>query len=65
MTVQGLLRPATLMEYVRLNVWFPGGGKHISSGLYIVTAQTDTIDANGYRTKLDLTRIDGDYSYSG
>lgn len=58
-TVQGLLRPATLMQYVRLNVYFPGGGKHISSGLYIVTAQTDNISESGYRTTLELTRIDG------
>jgi hypothetical protein len=58
-TIQGLLRPATLMQYVRLNVYFPGGGKHISSGLYIVTAQTDSISESGYRTTLDLTRIDG------
>ena len=58
-TIQGLLRPATLMQYVRLNVYFPGGGKHISSGLYIVTAQTDSISESGYRTTLELTRIDG------
>lgn len=59
-TVQGLLRPAQLMTYVRLNVIFPGGKKHISSGLYIVTKQTDSIDENGYKTQLDLTRISGD-----
>ena len=59
-TVQGLLRPATLMQYVRLNVIFPGGNKHISSGLYIVTKQTDSISNSGYRTSLSLTRIAGD-----
>lgn len=48
------------MTYLRLNVIFPGGHKHISSGLYIVTKQTDTIDGNGYRTQLSLTRISGD-----
>lgn len=56
-TVQGLLRPAELMTHLRLNVIFPGGHKHISSGLYIITKQIDTIDANGYRTQLGLTRI--------
>ena len=59
-TVQGLLRPAQLMTYVRLNVIFPGGKKHITSGLYIVTKQTDLIDESGYKTQLDLTRISGD-----
>ena len=58
--VQGLLRPATLMQYVRLNVIFPGGNKHISSGLYIVTSQIDVINENGYATNLKLTRIKGD-----
>jgi len=59
-TVQGLLRPAMLLSYVRLNVIFPGGHKHISSGLYIVTQQKDTIDGNGYRTTLSLSKIAGD-----
>jgi hypothetical protein len=58
--VQGLLRPASLMQYVRLNVIFPGGNKHISSGLYIVTRQVDKIDSNGYATTLSLTKIGGD-----
>jgi hypothetical protein len=58
--IQGLLRPATLMQYVRLNVIFPGGNKHISSGLYIVTKQVDAINGNGYATTLNLTRIKGD-----
>jgi hypothetical protein len=58
--IQGLLRPATLMQYVRLNVIFPGGNKHVSSGLYIVTRQIDNIGPNGYATNLGLTRIKGD-----
>ena len=58
--IQGLLRPATLMQYVRLNVIFPGGNKHLSSGLYIVTRQVDNINQNGYATTLGLTRIKGD-----
>ena len=48
------------MQYIRLNVVFPGGHKHISSGLYLVTKQEDTIDSNGYRTTLGLTKIAGD-----
>lgn len=58
-TIKGLLRPAILMNYVKLNVWFYGR-KHTSSGYYIITAQEDTIDESGYRTKLALTRIAGD-----
>ena len=58
--IQGLLRPATLMQYVKLNVIFPGGNKHLSSGLYIVTSQVDNIGPNGYATNLKLTRIKGD-----
>ena len=60
MKVQGLLRPATLLQYVRLNVIFPGGNKHLSSGLYIVTKQVDNLGPNGYATNLWLTRIKGD-----
>lgn len=55
--IQGLLRPAQLMQYLRLNVVFPGGNKHISSGLYIVTKQVDDINASGYVTTLTITRI--------
>lgn len=58
-TIKGLLRPATLMQYVKLNVIF-FGKKHISSGTYIVTKQTDQIDSNGYRTTLGLTRVSGE-----
>jgi hypothetical protein len=61
-TVQGLLRPAILMDHVRINVIYPGGRKHVSSGLYLVTQQRDTIDSNGYRTQLQLTKIAGDDS---
>jgi len=62
-TVQGLLRPAILMNYIRLNVIFPGGHKHISSGLYLVTSQKDTINGtSGYKTTLGITKISGDDS---
>ncbi len=59
-TIQGLLRPATLMQYLRLNIIFPGGHKHLASGLYIVTKQIDSINSQGYTTQLALTRISGD-----
>jgi hypothetical protein len=50
------------MSYVRLNVIYPGGRKHVSSGLYLVTQQRDQIDSSGYRTTLNLTKISGDAS---
>lgn len=57
--IKGLLRPAVLMNYVRLNIWL-FGNKHINSGLYIITKQVDKIDGNGYQTTLNLMRISGD-----
>ena len=58
-TIKGLLKPAILMTYVKLNVWFYGR-KHISSGYYIVTEQNDSVDTSGFKTTLKLTRIKGD-----
>ena len=55
-TLKGLLRPAILLTYVKLNVYFYGK-KHIASGLYIVTRENDYIDDSGSRTTLKLTRI--------
>lgn len=59
-TIKGLTRPSILMTYVYLNVWFAGAQKHISSGLYIITKQVDTIDSTGYKTTLTLLRVGGD-----
>ena len=59
LTVRGLLRPAILMTYVKINTYFYGQ-KHNSSGIYAITKQRDTIDSGGYRTVLSLTRIAGD-----
>lgn len=56
MTIRGLLKPAILMTYVKINVWFYGH-KHNSSGYYLITSQTDTIDMGGYRTSLGLLRV--------
>lgn len=58
-TLKGLLRPAILMSHLRLNVYYYGK-KHISSGLYIITKQQDTVNSSGYRTTLNITRISGD-----
>lgn len=58
-TIKGLLRPAILMTYVRLNIIL-FGQKHINSGIYIITKQVDKVDGSGYQTILDMTRISGD-----
>ena len=60
LTLKGLTRPSMLMTYVKLNVWFAGGQKHISSGTYIITKQTDSITSGGYTTTLTLLRVGGD-----
>lgn len=60
--IKGLLRPAMLMTYVRVNALFYGQ-RHVSSGLYIITRQEDRVDNSGYRTTLQLTRIAGDENY--
>lgn len=57
--IKGLLRPAMLMTYVRINALFYGQ-RHVSSGIYAITRQQDRIDARGYRTTLSLVRIAGD-----
>lgn len=62
LTLKGLLRPAMLMSYVKVNTFFYGH-KHTSSGLYIITKQEDIINSSGYRTVLQLTRIGGDENY--
>lgn len=59
LTIKGLIRPAMLMENVRINAYFYGQ-RHISSGLYVITKQEDSIDRSGYRTTLTLLRIAGD-----
>ena len=57
--LKGLLRPAVLMSYIKLNMWF-FGTKHIVSGYYIITSQTDTINSSGYSTELELLRVAAD-----
>lgn len=59
LVIKGLLRPAVLMSYVRINIILYGK-KHINSGLYIVTKQVDDINGNGYQTTLNLLKISGD-----
>lgn len=60
--IKGLVRTVMLMTYLRVNAIFYGQ-RHVSSGLYIITKQVDTIDGNGYRTELTLQRVGGDEDY--
>ena len=59
MTLKGLVRPSILMTYVKLNVVFYGK-KHLSSGIYVITKEQDEINSSGYKTTLQLLRIQGD-----
>ena len=59
LTIKGLIRPTILMDYLKLNVLFYGN-KHISSGVYVITKQVDSVSSSGYRTTLSLLRIGGD-----
>jgi hypothetical protein len=59
LTIKGLVRPTLIMDYLKLNVLLYGR-KHMSSGIYVITKQEDTIDGNGYRTTLSLLRVKED-----
>ena len=55
-TIKGLLAPAMLMSYIDVNTYFYGL-RDMASGLYVVTAQTDSIQGAGYTTELTLLRV--------
>ena len=59
LTIKGLLKPAILMDKIRINTYFYGL-KHVSSGLYIITKQEDSVTETGYKTTLSLTRVSAD-----
>lgn len=58
-TLKGLLKPAILMQYVKINLWY-FGHKHLCSGYYIITQQEDSIGLDGYNTTLGLLRVASD-----
>ncbi len=58
-TIKGLLSPALLMSYIKINTLFYGQ-KDLASGLYVVTSQEDTISGSGYSTELTLLRVAGE-----
>ena len=46
------------MTYVKINALFYGQ-QRLTSGVYIITGQEDTLTGSGYRTKLSLLRVAG------
>ena len=58
-TIKGLINPAMLMSYIKVNALFYGE-RDMASGLYVVTAQEDSISGSGYTTELTLLRVAGD-----
>lgn len=62
LTCRGLIKPLLLLQYVKINVIFQGN-ERITSGVYIITQQEDTVDSQGFRTTLQLLRVAGDDEY--
>ena len=58
LTCRGLLSPLLLMTYIKVNSYYYGQ-KRLTSGVYIVTGQEDTLGGSGYRTTLSLTKVSG------
>lgn len=59
LTLKGLSAPILLLTYIKVNNYY-FGNKRITSGLYIVTEQRDSISGSGCRTSLGLTRVASD-----
>ena len=55
---RGLLSPLLLMTYIKVNCLYYGS-QRLTSGVYIVTGQQDTLTGSGYRSTLYLTRVAG------
>ena len=57
--IKGLFSPVMLMSYIKVNALFYGQ-RDMASGLYVVTAQEDSVSGNGCTTELTLLRVAGD-----
>lgn len=55
-TLKGLISPAILMSYIKINALFYGQ-RDLASGLYVVTKQEDSVSGSGYNTTLTLLRV--------
>ena len=50
------------MTYIKINhVYY--GSKRMTSGMYTVIGQTDTLGKDGFKTTLKLLRVAGDNQY--
>lgn len=58
LTIKGLLKPAILMNYIRVNLYFYGK-KFIATGMYIILSQVDEVSEGGFRTTLQLLKVGG------
>lgn len=56
LSMRGLLKPISLMDYINIDVRFYGS-QHITSGLYVVTGQQDLLSGSGFSTNLSLVRV--------
>lgn len=56
LSMRGLLKPVSLMDYIQVDVRFYGQ-KHITSGLYAVIGQQDILSGSGFLTNLSLLRV--------
>lgn len=56
LTIKGLIKPIMLTSYVEVETLFYGE-EDLASGIYVVTAQQDSISGSGYSTELTLLRI--------
>lgn len=62
LTVRGLTQNSLLLQYIKINNYM-FGSKRITSGVYIVTEQQDSIGNGVYSTTLSLLRVTGDEEY--
>ena len=56
LTLKGLLKPISLMDYINIDVRFYGV-KHFTSGLYVITSHQDTLSGAGFKSNLGLIRV--------
>lgn len=59
MKIKGLVKPTKLMDYIIVNVNFYGM-THITSGLYVITAEQEILSENGFTTQLTLLRVENE-----
>lgn len=56
LTLRGLSKPVMIGSYIKINTLFYGN-KDLSSGIYMINGQTDSVSGSGCRTTLSLLRV--------